>query len=127
MEKKELFSREALNKLRSPEKLDTMFAITTPVSWIGLAVMGLLLMSILLWSFFGAFTVKADGMGLQYVKVYAVDNKGRVVPNYDGKITFNIDGPARIIAVDNGNHSSDATLDSIKAISSADIPYFSYS
>ena len=54
---------------------------------------------------------KADGMGLQYVKVYAVDNKGRVVPNYDGKITFNIDGPARIIAVDNGNHSSDDLFD----------------
>ncbi len=64
MEKNEIFSREALNKLRSPEKLDTMFAITTPVSWIGLAAIGILLFSILLWSIFGAFTVKADGMGL---------------------------------------------------------------
>ncbi|MBR1859886.1 MAG: biotin/lipoyl-binding protein, partial [Selenomonadaceae bacterium] len=64
MEKNEIFNREALNKLRSPEKLDTMFAITTPVSWIGLAAIGILLFSILLWSIFGAFTVKADGMGL---------------------------------------------------------------
>ena len=64
MEKNEIFSRAALDKLRSPEKLDAMFAITTPVSWIGLAVIGLLLLSILLWSIFGAFTVKADGMGM---------------------------------------------------------------
>lgn len=64
MEKNEIFNQEALNKLRSPEKLDTMFAITTPVNWIGLAAIGILLFSILLWSIFGAFTVTADGMGL---------------------------------------------------------------
>ena len=56
-------------------------------------------------------TWKADGMGLQYVKVYAVDAKGRVVPTYNGKVTFNVEGPARIIAVDNGNHSSDDLFD----------------
>ena len=56
-------------------------------------------------------TWKADGMGLQYVKVYAVDVKGRVVPTYNGKVTFNVEGPARIIAVDNGNHSSDDLFD----------------
>ena len=54
---------------------------------------------------------KADGMGLQYVKVYAVDSKGRVVPTYDGKVTFSVEGPARIVAVDNGNHSSDDLFD----------------
>ena len=56
-------------------------------------------------------TWKADGMGLQYVKVYAVDAKGRVVLTYNGKVTFNVAGPARIIAVDNGNHSSDDLFD----------------
>ena len=54
---------------------------------------------------------KADGMGLQYVKVYAVDAKGRVVPTHDGRVTFSVEGPARIIAVDNGNHSSDDLFD----------------
>ena len=64
MEKSQIFNREALNKLRSPEKLDTMFTITTPISWIGVGTMWCLLFSILLWSIFGAFTVKVDGMGL---------------------------------------------------------------
>lgn len=50
---------------------------------------------------------KADGMDLQYVKVYAVDSKGRKVPTVSGEVTFDVSGPARLIAVDNGSHISD--------------------
>ena len=39
-----LFSREALDKMRSPEKLDTLLHITTPVAWIGLSAIVLLLL-----------------------------------------------------------------------------------
>lgn len=60
----QIFSKEALDKLRSPERLDMMLPITTPIGWMTLAAIGVLLFSILLWSIFGAFTVKADGMGL---------------------------------------------------------------
>ena len=54
---------------------------------------------------------RADGMDLQYMKVYAVDSKGRVVPTTEGMVTFDVEGAARIIAVDNGNHSSDDLFD----------------
>ena len=60
----QIFSQEALDKLRSPEKLDTMLPITTPVSWMALIAILVLLFSVVLWSIYGAFTVKADGMGL---------------------------------------------------------------
>ena len=60
----QIFSKEALDKLRSPERLDMMLPITTPVGWITMAAIGALLCSVVLWSIFGAFTVKADGMGL---------------------------------------------------------------
>jgi hypothetical protein len=60
----QIFSQEALDKLRSPEKLDTMLPITTPVSWMALIAILILLFSVVLWSIYGAFTVKADGMGL---------------------------------------------------------------
>ena len=50
---------------------------------------------------------KADGMDLQYVKVYAVDGKGRVVPATEGEVTFEVSGEARLIAVDNGDHMTD--------------------
>ena len=63
-QKSQIFSQEALDKLRSPEKLDTMLPITTPVSWIALIAVLVLLFSVVLWSIYGAFTVKAEGMGL---------------------------------------------------------------
>jgi beta-galactosidase len=50
---------------------------------------------------------KADGMDLQYVRVYAVDSKGRKVPTATGELTFEVTGAGRLIAVDNGDHSSD--------------------
>lgn len=59
-----IFSREALDKLRSPEKLNTLIPITNPISWMALASILFLIFAIILWSIFGAFTVKADGMGL---------------------------------------------------------------
>ncbi len=59
-----LFSREALDKMRSPEKLDTLLHITTPVAWIGLSAIVLLLLGVVMWSIMGAFTVKAEGYGL---------------------------------------------------------------
>lgn len=60
----QLFSREALDKMRSPERLDTLLHITNPVGWMGLAAIMLLLAGVVLWSIMGAFTVKADGYGL---------------------------------------------------------------
>ena len=60
----QLFSREALDRMRSPEKLDTLLHITNPVGWMGLAAIMLLLAGVVLWSIMGAFTVKADGYGL---------------------------------------------------------------
>ena len=50
---------------------------------------------------------KGDGMDLQYVKVYVVDSKGNKVPTASGEITFDISGAGKLIAVDNGDHSSD--------------------
>jgi len=63
-EQNRLFSKEALDKLRSPERLDMLFPITTPTGWVMMAAILVLLFSILLWSIFGAFTVTANGMGL---------------------------------------------------------------
>lgn len=64
MKGEQIFSKEALEKLRSPERLDVLLPITTPIGWMLMIAIGILLFSVLLWSVFGAFTVKADGMGL---------------------------------------------------------------
>ena len=61
-------------------------------------------------------TWKANGMDLRYVKVYAVDRKGRVVPNAEGKVTFDVIGAAKLLAVDNGNHYTDKVFSEGKSI-----------
>ena len=80
--KKEIFSKEALNKMRSPEKLDTVLPITDSISWMGLIAIGVLVISIILWSIYGSFTVKVDGMGL------ILDSKGivNIISAYSGKL-----------------------------------------
>jgi beta-galactosidase len=49
---------------------------------------------------------KADGMDLQHINVYAVDSKGRQVPDADNLLTFSVDGDARIVGVINGDLTS---------------------
>lgn len=61
---KQIFSKEALMKLRSPERLDLLLPITTPVNWMALLAVAVLLFAVVLWSIFGAFTVRVDGMGM---------------------------------------------------------------
>ncbi len=77
------FNQAALNKMRSPEKLDTMIRITDPVSWMGMASVTLLCFAIVLWSFYGSFTEKAEGRGL------ILDSAGvvNVTHSVSGKIT----------------------------------------
>ena len=50
---------------------------------------------------------QADGLDLQYLKVYAVDRKGRVVPDFDESLSFSLEGPATFVALDNGDHYTD--------------------
>ncbi len=50
---------------------------------------------------------KADGMDLQHVVLTAVDSKGRRVLNAADDLQFTIDGDAQIVAVSNGDISSD--------------------
>ena len=47
---------------------------------------------------------KADGMGLKYLNIYAVDAKGRIVPNATDQLTVSVSGAATFVALDNGDH-----------------------
>ncbi len=50
---------------------------------------------------------KADGQDLQHIKVCAVDKKGRRVQGTQGEVTFEVEGPAEILGVINGDMASD--------------------
>lgn len=53
---------------------------------------------------------KADGMNLQYIRVYAVDSKGRRVPTADNEVKFSVNGEATLLATDNGDHYTNDTF-----------------
>jgi len=47
---------------------------------------------------------EADGMDLQYLKVYAVDRKGRRVPDFSEPVTVSVEGAASLLTLDDGDH-----------------------
>ena len=48
-------------------------------------------------------TIAADRRDVAHVKVRILDAQGRVVPDADSEVTFQIEGAGRIIGLDNGN------------------------
>ena len=50
---------------------------------------------------------RADGMDLQYIKVWAVDSKGRRVFDATGDVTFDVSGAASLYCLDNVDHYTD--------------------
>lgn len=49
----------------------------------------------------------ADGQDLQHIRIQAVDSKGRRVPAARQLLEFQVEGDAKVIAVDNGDITSD--------------------
>ncbi|GHS98659.1 NHLP bacteriocin system secretion protein [Synergistales bacterium] len=62
--RKEIFSEEALSRLRSPEQLDSLFRVTQPVTWMALAMLCILAASIVVWSLFGVLSESVGAVGL---------------------------------------------------------------
>jgi beta-galactosidase len=50
---------------------------------------------------------KADGLDLQHIRILAVDSKGRRVWNVGSQLHFQVEGPAEIVGLDNGNNYTD--------------------
>ncbi len=60
---------------------------------------------------------KADGMDLQHMRITAVDKKGRVVQLADQQVTFNVEGPASIVGVINGDiNSNELTVGNTRSL-----------
>ena len=49
----------------------------------------------------------ADGYDLQHITVSAIDNKGILNPTASDLLTFEVEGPAEIVGVINGDMNSD--------------------
>ena len=53
----------------------------------------------------------ADGHDLKYLRINAVDAEGRVVPDAVAKVKVVVKGPARLLALDDGDQSTDLLFD----------------
>lgn len=60
----ELFNPEALDRLRSPDQLDSMLSVTRPVAWMSLGAAALIVASVVLWSVFGSLAETVNCVGL---------------------------------------------------------------
>jgi HlyD family secretion protein len=64
MEQNALFRKSALDKLASPERLDVLMQVTSPVGWLALLTIGAVLAAVLVWGFLGSIPERVDGQGI---------------------------------------------------------------
>ena len=63
-DKKSIFRKKALEKISSLEELDKLLIIVKSKDWIALIVGIIIVISIMLWAFFGKITTIAEGNGI---------------------------------------------------------------
>jgi HlyD family secretion protein len=82
-QKQELFRKEALDRLSSPEQLDQMVEVVNPKAWVPLVGIGLLIATGALWGVFGRLPLNVTGEGVlvrpRRVVQLQVPTGGRVV------------------------------------------------
>jgi HlyD family secretion protein len=63
-EREGLFRKSALEKLSSPEQLDVTMQVTSPMGWVALGGVSVLLAFAAIWSVVGRIGIKVDGQGI---------------------------------------------------------------
>lgn len=69
------FRAEALKRIQSPDQLDTLFSLTSPIGWLSAVVAAIIVGALTLWGFVGELPFQVYGMGMilqQGGKLYSV-------------------------------------------------------
>jgi HlyD family secretion protein len=64
MSENPLFRKAALDKLASPERLDVLMQVTSPMGWLALTTVGGILIGVIIWSIFGSIPERVNGEGV---------------------------------------------------------------
>jgi HlyD family secretion protein len=79
---KGMFRKAALDKLSSPERLDVLMQVTSPVGWLAATSLAVVIVLVILWAVFGTISTKVSGTGLllrgSAVLAVTSDTMGRV-------------------------------------------------
>ena len=63
-QKSNLFRKKSLERLSSPERLDQLMQVISPMSWLPLMTLGSLVVAALAWSIWGCIPVTVEGRGV---------------------------------------------------------------
>ncbi len=83
MAKKRLFRQKSLDRLASPERLDTMIQVTTPKSWLLLMTLLTLIAVVVGWSFLGSIPTKVKG-DVVFIRTGGLNE---ITASSDGRLT----------------------------------------
>jgi HlyD family secretion protein len=64
MSENPLFRKAALDKLASPERLDVLMQVTSPMGWLALTTVGGIIVGVIVWSILGSIPERIDGQGV---------------------------------------------------------------
>ena len=64
MSENKLFRKVSLDRLSSPEELDQRLKVVSPIGWVALIAIGILIIAALIWGIFGSIADKATGQGI---------------------------------------------------------------
>jgi HlyD family secretion protein len=64
MQQQNMFRKSAVEKLSSPEQLDVMMQVTSPLGWLSLIALGVILLFVVIWSVVGSIAINVDGRGI---------------------------------------------------------------
>jgi len=64
MSENPLFRKAALDKLASPERLDVLMRVTSPMGWLALTTVAGILVGVIAWSIWGSIPERIDGQGV---------------------------------------------------------------
>jgi HlyD family secretion protein len=59
-----IFRKVALERLSSPEQLDRLITLTSPIGWAALAAIAVLSLAIIAWGIFGVVPTRVEGSGI---------------------------------------------------------------
>lgn len=59
-----VFRKVSIERLSSPEQLDTLMKVTSPKGWLALVALALILISAIAWGFFGTISTKIEADGV---------------------------------------------------------------
>lgn len=83
MSDNKVFRKISLDRLSSPEELDQRLQVVSPIGWLALLALALLIFAGLLWGFFGSIADKTVGQGI----IISSEGINSVIHHANGQIT----------------------------------------